>query len=150
MHKKSLLTLSATLLLSVGISLSLSAATLVTNVKGYTLNEQGKLIQFKRLLVDDNGKVVSLDPNKVPAGTTKLDGHDKVLLPGLIDAHGHLLGLGGNLLEVDLRESGTMQEAAQWVAQYAMGHADQEWIKGRGWNQELWSDRSFPNAEVLD
>ncbi|HCL11247.1 MAG TPA: amidohydrolase, partial [Alteromonas sp.] len=62
MHKKSLLTLSATLFFSVGISLSLSAATLVTNVKGYTLNEQGKLIQFKRLLVDDNGKVVSLDP----------------------------------------------------------------------------------------
>ena len=81
-----------------------NAATLVTNVQGYTLNEQGKLITFKQLLLD-NGKVVSLDPKSVPSGTTKIDGHNKVMLPGLIDAHGHLMGLGANLLEVDLRET---------------------------------------------
>lgn len=144
-------TLSAGLFLCVSLLISsvTQAATLINNITGYTLNDQGQLLTFKQLLVD-NGKVVTLDPARIPEGTKVIDGHNKVVLPGLIDAHGHLLGLGGNLLEVDLRESTTMQEAAKWVAQYALGHIDQDWIKGRGWNQELWSDRSFPTAKVLD
>ncbi|MDC8832270.1 amidohydrolase [Alteromonas gilva] len=146
---KKITSLFSALLLTLSVHSVTNAATLFTNVKGYTLDNQGQLLTFHSLLID-NGKVVSLDPDTVPGNVDRIDGHNKVLLPGLIDAHGHLLGLGGNLLEVDLRASSTMQEAAQWVAQYAMGHADQEWIKGRGWNQELWSDRSFPSAAVLD
>ena len=41
------------------------------------------------------------------------------MLPGLI-IHGHLLGLGANLLEVDLRESSSAQDAAKTVAEYAL------------------------------
>ena len=72
------------------------------------------------------------------------------MLPGLIDAHGHLLGLGANLLEVNLRESSSAQDAAKMVADYAFANAQQDWITGRGWNQELWSDRAFPTAADLD
>lgn len=141
---------SLTLLLVCSLLMSVaSASTLIENVRGYTLNEKGELVQFKRILLN-RGKVISLDPTSVPNKAEVIDGRNAVMLPGLIDAHGHLLGLGGNLLEVDLRDSKTMSQAAKWVADYALAHMDQDWIKGRGWNQELWSDRSFPTAKALD
>ena len=141
---------SLTLLLVCSLLMSVaSASTLIENARGYTLNEKGELVQFKRILLN-RGKVISLDPTSVPNKAEVIDGRNAVMLPGLIDAHGHLLGLGGNLLEVDLRDSKTMSQAAKWVADYALAHMDQDWIKGRGWNQELWSDRSFPTAKALD
>ncbi|WP_203565777.1 amidohydrolase [Alteromonas hispanica] len=127
-----------------------NAATLVSNVKGYTLNDKGNLIQFSNLVMDE-GKVVALDvqPKNYDIEST-IDGGGKVMLPGLIDAHGHLLGLGANLLEVNLRESTSAANAAKMVADYAFANTTQQWITGRGWNQELWSDRAFPTAKDLD
>lgn len=127
-----------------------NAATLVSNVKGYTLNDKGNLIQFSNLVMDE-GKVVALDvqPKNYDIEST-IDGGGNVMLPGLIDAHGHLLGLGANLLEVNLRESTSAANAAKMVADYAFANTTQQWITGRGWNQELWSDRAFPTAKDLD
>jgi len=82
--------------------------------------------------------------------TETIDGEGLVMLPGLIDAHGHLLCLGANLLEVDLRESASAANAAESVAEYALANSTQPWITGRGWNQELWSDRAFPTSSDLD
>ena len=134
------------------------AATLFTNVKGYTLNDDAELVTFSNILIDD-GKVVSLNVSAkdTKAGMTDdvsitetIDGEGLVMLPGLIDAHGHLLGLGANLLEVDLRESTSAANAADSVAEYALANSTQPWITGRGWNQELWSDRAFPTSSDLD
>lgn len=122
---------------------------LVTNVKGYTLTQAGQLTRFSSLLID-NGKVVSLNAPASTSADRYLDGNGKVLLPGLIDAHGHLMGLGENLLEVNLRASTDAADAAQTVAKYAFAHRQQEWITGRGWNQELWPDRAFPSAAIID
>jgi predicted amidohydrolase YtcJ len=131
-------------------ALGVNAATLVNNVKGYTLDNSGKLTTFNNLVID-HGKVVAanVDVNDYSIDKT-IDGEGKVMLPGLIDAHGHLLGLGANLLEVDLRESTSVQNAAKMVADYAFAKPAQAWITGRGWNQELWSDRAFPTAQDLD
>lgn len=139
--------------LSIGLTMAaigVNAATLVNNVKGYTLDNSGKLTTFNNLVID-HGKVVAanVDVNDYSIDKT-IDGEGKVMLPGLIDAHGHLLGLGANLLEVDLRESTSAQNAAKMVADYAFAKPAQAWITGRGWNQELWSDRAFPTAQDLD
>lgn len=123
---------------------------LVDNVNGYTLTANGDLARFSSILID-SGKVVALDPTVLnPDAVTQVNGHGYTLLPGLIDAHGHLLGLGENLMQVDLRTTGTVQEAAKEVAAYAFANPDQAWITGRGWNQELWADKSFPTAAALD
>ncbi|MCU7553724.1 amidohydrolase [Alteromonas sp. ASW11-19] len=140
-------TLLTALLLS---PVSLLADTLlVKDVNGYTLNAEGDLITFSNMLVED-GKVAGLNVSGSQQTDRVLDGGGKTLLPGLIDAHGHLLGLGANLLEVDLRDSTSAAEAAETVAAYAFANPEQRWITGRGWNQELWSDRAFPTASVLD
>lgn len=139
------------MLLSALVSQSVLADTLyVNNVKGRTLDADGKLVSFTSILIED-GKVKSLDPTQdnVKADRT-LDGRGVFLLPGLIDAHGHLLGLGANLLEVNLRESTSASDAAARVKSYALANPNQFWITGRGWNQELWSDKAFPSAADLD
>ncbi len=124
-------------------------ATLVTNVKGYTLDESGALLQFRQALIED-GKIAALDPASVPQGATVVDGGKRVMLPGMIDAHGHLLSLGAALLKVDVREAASADAAAKQVADYAGAHPELAWLTGRGWNQELWPDRSFPRASILD
>ena len=129
-------------------STALADTTLVKNVSGYTLDDSGKLISFSSILIED-GKVKTLDPTSMRADAV-VDGDGNVMLPGLIDAHGHLLGLGSSLLEVDVRDSRSAADAAKKAAAYAFAHQKQAWIFGSGWNQEVWPDRSFPTAAILD
>lgn len=80
----------------------------VENVKGYMLNESGKFIMFKNFVIDE-GKVVVLDIDKgIMFVDSIIDGKGKVMLFGFIDVYGYLLGLGVNLLEVDLWESSSV------------------------------------------
>ena len=131
------------------VSISSYAETvLVTNIKGKTLNKTGDLVSFSSMLIDD-GKVVSLNPNPNNADTV-INGQGNYLLPGLIDAHGHLLGLGANLLEVNLRDSTSAEDAVKSVQEYVFANPNHPWITGSGWNQELWSDKAFPTAADLD
>ena len=152
-HSTTMLRSTIRTCLGIGLAmtaLGVNAATLVNNVKGYTLDNSGKLTTFNNLVID-HGKVVAANVGVNDYSIDKtIDGEGKVMLPGLIDAHGHLLGLGANLLEVDLRESTSAQNAAKMVADYAFAKPAQAWITGRGWNQELWSDRAFPTAQDLD
>ncbi|WP_100658169.1 amidohydrolase [Alteromonas flava] len=124
----------------------------ISNVKGYTLNTQGDLINFSDMVIED-GKVRAIGDEALGHGyptAEVLDGQGKTLLPGLIDAHGHLLGLGDTLLAIDVRETASAHDAAQQVADYAKSHPKLSWIQGRGWNQVLWPDKAFPTAAILD
>ncbi|OYZ85382.1 MAG: hypothetical protein B7Y00_08085, partial [Sphingomonadales bacterium 17-56-6] len=70
---------------------------LVENVNGITLDQDGKTIRFNAMLVGNDGKVTELLTKKdnLPKQLDfRLDGRGATLLPGLIDAHGHVMGLG--------------------------------------------------------
>jgi hypothetical protein len=70
-------------------------------------------------------------------------------VPGLQDAHGHLLGLGGTLEEVNLVGAASFEEVVRRVAARAAELEPGAWITGRGWDQSLWEDRSFPTHAAL-
>src|SRR5690348_13544323 len=110
-----------------------AADLLVDNVNGYTLDSQGKLQHFQALLVDQ-GKVVatgdSADLAKRADGAKVLDGHGKTMLPGLIDAHGHIMDLGYALNSVDLTGTTSLDEALARIKAYATAHPDAKWIVG--------------------
>jgi len=139
------------------VAISIAAATgadlLVTNVNGYTLSGKGELQRFDALLVDQ-GKVVATGKAAElagKAGTAKtVDGRGKTLLPGLIDAHGHVINLGFSKLRVDLVDAATLAEALQRVRQYAAQHPGTGWLRGSGWNQVIWKLGRFPTAAELD
>lgn len=133
-------------------SLTLAAPTHINNVKGYTLDNAGELMHFSNM-VFDGGKVLAIGGSELSQRfpeATKIDGQNKVLLPGIIDAHGHVMGLGEGLLQVDLRESKSALDAAKMVQAYAQKQQHLPWITGRGWNQVLWSGKAFPTANLLD
>jgi len=139
-------------LCSVSFGLLHAAPSHISNVRGYTLDEQGKLLTFSNM-VFDGGKVVAIGGAELAKqfpDAQPIDGHNQVMLPGLIDAHGHVMGLGESLIKVDMRGVASAQAAAQQVRDYAQTHPELEWITGGGWNQVLWPDKAFPSAKQLD
>ena len=132
--------------------LAVSAPSHIANVRGYTLNDSGELIRFTNL-VFDAGKVVAIGDKQLSKqfpNATRIDGQNKVLMPGLIDAHGHFMGMGQTLLQVDVRDISSVEKTVQKVFQYAQRNPQLSWITGRGWNQVLWEDKQYPNARQLD
>ncbi|MGN6654333.1 MAG: amidohydrolase [Rhodanobacter sp.] len=130
-----------------------AADLLVSNVNGYTLDSHGKLQRFQALLVD-GGKVVATgstaELQSRADGARVVDGHGRTLLPGLIDAHGHVLELGYARNSVDLSETRSLDEALAKVKAYAKAHPQAKWIRGGGWNQVIWKLGRFPTAAELD
>lgn len=130
-----------------------SADLLVTNVKGVRATADRKIERFTGLLVGDDGKVKRVlhgEMFKLPAGTRVLNGGGKVLMPGLIDAHGHVMGYGLALGQLDLTGTRSLAELQQRLRDYAAANPTLPWITGRGWNQELWADKRFPTSADLD
>lgn len=129
------------------------ADALIDNVNGIALDHNGKEIHFTGLLMTPQGKVAELlgEHDKRP---TKLDWrtdmHGKVLLPGFIDAHGHIMELGFRALELDVSDTHSLDEAKAKIAAYVAANPERKWILGGGWNQELWGLGRFPTAADLD
>ena len=142
------------LLVSGCFTLSATAApVLVTNIKGYGFDDKRQLLSFNELVFDDaTGKVVARGNGiaKDYPDASKIDGMGRTLLPGLIDGHGHVLGLGQNLSQVDLRESSSEAQAVTKTAAFAKANPQAQWILGRGWNQVLWPSQQFPGKQLLD
>ncbi len=133
-------------------AVSATDLSLFYNVRGYTWSDAG-LVQFEALLFDASGRVVGTGRESEFAdrdNLTRFDGGGAVMLPGLTDAHGHIMSLGHARLSVDLVGVGDVQEALDRVAQFAADNPQLPWIQGRGWNQVLWPEKVFPTAGDLD
>ena len=128
------------------------ASTLIYNIKGYTM-DHGERTSFAALEYDE-GKVTQLHTTAESAAaskaTHKIDGEGATLLPGLIDAHGHVSILGRALSSVDLVGSESEADAAKRAAVFVKQFPQKKWILGWGWNQVLWSSKQFPNRKALD
>ena len=135
-------------------SLPAMADTVIDNANGYTLNAKGDLVQFTALAFDDQGKIIAVGGSADVAGKAKnarrIDMQGRTVLPGLIDAHGHVFGLGQQLTQLDLSATTSLDGAMEAIAGYARANADHAWIRGRGWNQENWKLGRFPTAAELD
>ena len=79
-----------------------------------------------------------------------IDLHGNTVLPGLVDAHAHLLGLGNLLANVDLMGATSAEECVERARATAAKLAPGEWLFGRGWDQNLWSEQVFPTVALLD
>jgi predicted amidohydrolase YtcJ len=81
----------------------------------------------------------------------------QTVIPGLIDAHLHPLAIGetllneetGGALYVDLSMTESEEDAVQRIRKQARKVRPGQWILGKGWNQELWTDRQLPDKRLL-
>ncbi|HBK44876.1 MAG TPA: amidohydrolase, partial [Xanthomonadaceae bacterium] len=72
------------------------------------------------------------------------------LVPGLIDAHGHVMGLGWALLQANLVGADSKDEALARLREFERTLAPDAWLVGSGWDQNDWPDKAFPTAADLD
>lgn len=84
------------------------------------------------------------------SGAAIVDATGATILPGLTDAHGHLLGLGLGLQQADLVGAESFDEVIERVRARAVSAPADSWLTGRGWDQNDWPAREFPTAAPLD
>jgi len=70
--------------------------------------------------------------------------------PGFIDAHAHFAGYGQSLFAVDLFGSASFEEVVERVQKFAAGHPGLTWITGRGWDQNKFPGKAFPDNTRLN
>ncbi|HKB07297.1 MAG TPA: amidohydrolase [Candidatus Polarisedimenticolia bacterium] len=121
-----------------------------------------------------NGAVVTLDPTRPEAravavrgetiaavgsddeiarlagpSTRRIDLRGAMVVPGLVDAHGHVRSLGEELANLDLHGVASVEEVARMVRERDKTLPEGAWITGHGWDQNLWPGKAFPDHRPL-
>jgi predicted amidohydrolase YtcJ len=133
-------------------SSAMAAPALISNIHGYTLVD-GQIQQFDSIAFD-GGKILATGTRSSLSAqyprATDIDGGGSTLLPGLMDAHGHVTALGEYATRVGLFDTKNLQEAQARIKAFAGANPGRAWIQGGGWNQVTWKLGRFPTATDLD
>src|SRR2546425_4928384 len=81
--------------------------------------------------------------------TRRIDLRGGMVVPGLIDAHGHVRSLGEELANLDLHGVASVEEVARLVRERDRTLPAGTWISGHGWDQNLWPGKRFPDHRPL-
>lgn len=135
---------------SIGYAQKIPADLLVYNAQIYTIDEQF-LIQEAMAIKDGKvlatGTTVELQ-NKF-SSKKNLDAKRKFIYPGFIDAHAHFFEYGLGLQSVDLTGTKSWEEIILKLKAYSLKNKS-GWIIGKGWDQNDWKIKAFPNSQKLD
>lgn len=122
----------------------------IHNAIVYTLDDMNTISEA---IAIKDGKIIETGAeryilNKYSAGEY-VDAKGRPVYPGFFDAHCHILGYGRTFLEVDLKGVDSWEKTVQKVKDFAKTSTS-KWIIGRGWDQNLWKDKKFPDKKLLD
>lgn len=125
------------------------ASVIYINGKIYTCDEHNSIaeaiaIQGTRII--GVGKTSDILSHFKTSDTLDLMG--KTVMPGFIDAHGHMLGLGDALQRLNLVGTTSLSQVIEMVKEKVQ--QKNAWVFGRGWDQNDWEVKEFPNHEMLD
>jgi len=126
--------------------------TLIHNACIYTLNDKQ---QTAEALYVEDGKIAAIGTNenilqKYGHAKTVIDAHQNCIYPGFIDAHCHLLRYAQMLGEVQLFGATSFEEIIERIEAYQQANPDKKVLLGRGWDQNLWPEKRFPDKTLLD
>lgn len=129
-----------------------AAPQLIEHVSGYTL--QGTHLVSFDAMAFDGGRVLAMgkhaDLHRRYPGAIRVNGKGACLLPGLIDAHGHVQDLGLEMVRAQLWDTSSLAAAQAIIRGFSAAHPDQAWVLGHGWNQVKWGLGRFPTKSELD
>ncbi|RMH88663.1 amidohydrolase [Lysobacter pythonis] len=145
-------TLAMALCLALASPLADAGETLVSAARIHTMDAARPTVGA--LVHDDDGRILALGDSAALAAeyprAKHLDLGDATVIPGLIDAHGHMMGLGLTRLRVHLSGLRGKAEVLEKLRAFAADLPPGAWLTGRGWDQNLWPDKRFPDAADLD
>ncbi|MGJ8667693.1 MAG: amidohydrolase [Patiriisocius sp.] len=128
----------------------IEADLLVKNANIYTVNEN---FEMAKSFVVKDGKIleIGIKPElELKYKFTEIfDAEGKTIVPGLIDAHAHLLNLGVTMQQVNLVGTKSFEEVVERVVTFQK-EKQAAFITGRGWDQNDWEVKEFPNKKMLD
>lgn len=151
--KKNTFTAVALICLIVSCSQKEKADMLVYNATIYTVDSS---FSTTEAMVIKDGKILATgnltDLESMYDSKERLDAEGKFIYPGLIDAHAHFAGYGSSLQRVNLVGTESWKEVVERTAKFASDNGIKagEWIAGRGWDQNDWVTKEFPEKDALD
>ncbi len=135
---------------SIGYAQKMPADLLVYNAHIYTVDEQ---FLVKEAMVIKEGRIVAtgttVELQKNFLCKENLDAKGKFIYPGFIDAHAHFFEYGLGLQSVDLTGTNSWEEIIFKLKVYSLKNKN-GWIIGKGWDQNDWKIKAFPNSHQLD
>ncbi|MGX5672305.1 amidohydrolase [Thermomonas fusca] len=145
--------LTCALLLALAAApLSAADVTVLTAYRIHTMDAAQPQVQA--MAFDGSGKVLEVGEAKAllarHPGARRLDVGSATVVPGLIDAHGHMSGLGWAMLTADLVDTASKAEIVERLRAKEKELKPGEWLIGRGWDQNDWPEKAFPSAADLD
>ncbi len=121
------------------------------NAAFHTMNDERPLVEA---IAVGGGRIVAVGRSEellaaAPAGAKRVDLRGRCVVPGFTDAHAHFLGYAEKSAWIELRETRSIEEVVERVSTRAprSGH---DWVVGRGWDQNDWSEPAYPGREALD
>lgn len=126
---------------------------IIHNARVYTVDS---VFEVMEALAVKNGKIVETGTNQNILAryraTTETDAGGLFIYPGFIDGHAHFYGYATGLNNVDLTGTKSWEQCVERIMAFAAKRALEpgEWITGKGWDQNDWAVKSFPNSGKLD
>jgi predicted amidohydrolase YtcJ len=124
---------------------------IVYQARVYTVDSAFSVVQA--FAVKD-GKILAVGSDSAIlseyAAADTLSAGGKAIYPGFIDAHGHFVEYGNSLFTAALFGSSSFEEVVGRVKQFAAAHPRLPWIIGRGWDQNRFPVKAFPDNSALN
>lgn len=125
---------------------------LIHNARIYTM-DQG-FSTAAAMLFDSSGKIHNVGDEQAMIDTfpdaRRLDLQGKTVIPGLIDSHAHLYGLAISLSQAQLRDTVSKEDVIRVLREHEKHLSEDDWLLGRGWDQNDWPVKEFPSRQDLD
>jgi len=134
-----------------------TADLVMINGKIHTVDEKNSIVEA--LAVKD-GKILETGSSEqiksyIGNATKTVELNGKLVTPGLIEGHGHFMGMGYSLMSLNLMGTARYEEVVEKVREVVAESEPGEWILGRGWHQSKWDKvsgvevKGFPTHQML-
>ncbi len=123
---------------------------IIHHAKIYTVDEKFSVAEA---MVISEGKIVAIGRNddilKEYEAAREEDAKGNAVFPGFIDAHCHFTGYATDMWKCELVGTTSFDEVIEKIKAYSKT-APMEWIYGRGWDQNDWAVKEYPDKTKLD
>ena len=117
----------------------------------YTMQQEGHQVEA---VFTENGLIKGLGTSEELEQKCTIDSvvdlEQKIVFPGFVDSHMHLIGHGETLMRLDLSSMNSKREVLDAISEKAKGLDEGKWIIGEGWNENLWSDAEVLTKQEID